>query len=183
MNGNINEFSTEEETPSESINSSTNNILLYRNDQPNIIIEKVLISIYNQNINPDNSSKEELDMGLCFEQVKKLCSKYEEYHIVLLLLKGIRSLIYKYREIILKLPNIEEIKGKENYFEYPPRSNSYKNKFPKGLDTVIMTADFESNYLHEKHEIYYDHDESKYGPFIALCYEMHENYDNYESNN
>ena len=58
-----------------------------------------------------------------------------------------------------------------------------KNKFPKGLDTVIMTADFESNYLHEKHEIYYDHDESKYGPFIALCYEMHENYDNYESNN
>ena len=131
MNGNINEFSTEEETPSESINSSANNILLYRNDQPNIIIEKVLISIYNQNINPDNSSKEELDMGLCFEQVKKLCSKYEEYHIVLLLLKGIRSLIYKYREIILKLPNIEEIKGKENYFEYPPRSNSYKNKFPK----------------------------------------------------
>jgi hypothetical protein len=131
MNGNINEFSTEEETPSESINSSANNILLYRNDQPNIIIEKVLISIYNQNINPDNSSKEELDMGLCFEQVKKLCSKYEEYHIVLLLLKGIRSLIYKYREIILKLPNIEEIKGKENYFEYPLRSNSYKNKFPK----------------------------------------------------
>ena len=131
MNGNINEFSTEEETPSESYNSSANNILLYKNDQPNIIIEKVLISIYNQNINPDNSSKEELDMGLCFDQVTKLCSKYDEYHIVLLLLKAIRSLIYKYREIILKLPNIEEIKGKENYFEYPPRSISYKNKYPK----------------------------------------------------
>jgi hypothetical protein len=131
MNGNINEFSIEEETPSESYNSSANNILLYRNDQPNVIIEKVLISIYNQNINPDNSSKEELDMGLCFEQVKKLCSKYEEYHIVLLLLKAIRSLIHKYREIILKLPNIEEIKGKENYFEIPPRSISYKSKYPK----------------------------------------------------
>ena len=57
--------------------------------------------------------------------------------------------------------------------------NSHKDQFPKGLDTVIMTADFESNYLHEKHEIYYDRDESKYGPFIALCYEMHENYDDY----
>lgn len=75
MNGNINEFSIEEETPSESYNSSANNILLYRNDQPNVIIEKVLISIYNQNINPDNSSKEELDMGLCFEQVKKIVFK------------------------------------------------------------------------------------------------------------
>lgn len=119
MNGNINEFSIEEETPSESYNSSANNILLYRNDQPNVIIEKVLISIYNQNINPDNSSKEELDMGLCFEQVKKLCSKYEEYHIVLLLLKAIRSLIHKYREIILKLPNIEEIKGKKIILRFP----------------------------------------------------------------
>ena len=55
-----------------------------------------------------------------------------------------------------------------------------KNRFPKGLDTVIMTSDFESNYLHEKHEMFYDCDESKYGPFIALCYEMHENYDNYK---
>ena len=97
MNGNINEFSTEEETPSKSYNSNANNILPYRNDQPNIIIEKALISIYNQNINPDNSSKEELDMGLFFEQVKKLCSKYDEYHIIFLLLKVIRSLIYKYR--------------------------------------------------------------------------------------
>lgn len=57
--------------------------------------------------------------------------------------------------------------------------NSSKSDFPDGLNTVIMTADFESNYLHEKHEICYDCDKSKYGPFIALCYEMHENYDNY----
>lgn len=56
---------------------------------------------------------------------------------------------------------------------------SQPERFPKGMDTVIMTADFESNYLHEKHELYYDKDESKYGEFVAMCYEMHENYDNY----
>jgi len=59
--------------------------------------------------------------------------------------------------------------------------NSSPDDFPDGLNTVIMTSDFESNYLHEKHEICYDRDDSKYGPFIALCYEMHENYDNYSS--
>ena len=59
--------------------------------------------------------------------------------------------------------------------------NVHKDQFPKGLNTVIMTSDFEGNYLHEKHELYYDYDESKYGPFLAVCYEMHENYDDYES--
>ena len=57
--------------------------------------------------------------------------------------------------------------------------NNNKSRFPEGLNTVIMSADFESNYLHEKHEICYDNDKNKYGAFIALCYEMHENYDNY----
>lgn len=56
-----------------------------------------------------------------------------------------------------------------------------KDIFSKGLDTSIMTADFEGNYLHEKHEIYCDNDLNKYGSFIVLCYEMHENYDNYKS--
>lgn len=57
--------------------------------------------------------------------------------------------------------------------------NENKDQFPNGLNTVIMTADFEGNYLHEKHEIYSDNDLNKYGPFIVLCYEMHENYDDY----
>lgn len=55
-----------------------------------------------------------------------------------------------------------------------------KDIFPKGLDTNIMTADFEGNYLHEKHEIYNDYDKNKYKSFIVLCYEMHENYDDYK---
>ena len=167
MSHNINEFSTEEETPSESYNSSANNVLLYKNNQPNIIIEKVLISIYNQNINPDNSSKEELDMGLCFDQVKKLCSKYEEYHIVLLLLKGIRSLIYKYREIILKLPNIEEIKGKENYFEFPQRSISYNNKFPKEQKIKNYFKSDNRNAVHTSCP-----KNSRYSPLLGLFSEL-----------
>ena len=56
---------------------------------------------------------------------------------------------------------------------------SQPEMFPKGLDTVVMTADLESNYLHEKHELYHDKDKSKYGNFVAMCYEMHENYDDY----
>ena len=56
---------------------------------------------------------------------------------------------------------------------------SQPEMFPKGLDTVVMTADFESNYLHEKHELYHDKDKSKYGNFVVMCYEMHENYDDY----
>ena len=59
--------------------------------------------------------------------------------------------------------------------------NDNKEQFPEGLNTVIMTADFEGNYLHEKHEIYSDNDLNKYGSFIAVCYEMHENYDDYKS--
>ena len=106
-----------------------------------------------------------MDIGLCLEQVKKLCSKYEEYHIVLLLLKGIRSLINKYREIILKLPKIEEIKEKENYFECPQRSNSYNNKFPKERK---IKEYFKTGNRIAVHRSY----SKKYSPLLSLFSEL-----------
>lgn len=51
--------------------------------------------------------------------------------------------------------------------------NFRKDKFPKGLDTPIVTGDFECNYTHANHEIQnYD---CKFGNVICLSYEMHEN--------
>lgn len=60
--------------------------------------------------------------------------------------------------------------------------NDNKAHFPNGLDTVIMSGDFECNYLHEFHEIQRDHDLTKYGPIIVLGYEMHENYEKFIGN-
>lgn len=53
---------------------------------------------------------------------------------------------------------------------------SDKELFPKGLDTVVMSGDFEGNYVHEKHECQYMREDSKYGTVLCLGYEMHENY-------
>lgn len=52
----------------------------------------------------------------------------------------------------------------------------YPKDFPKGLNTVIMSGDFEGNYLHEKHEIFIDKFK-KYGAVICLGYEMHEDFE------
>lgn len=43
-----------------------------------------------------------------------------------------------------------------------------KKQFPNGLDTVIVSGDFEGNYTHQKHEIMHD------GNKLCLGYEMHE---------
>lgn len=45
--------------------------------------------------------------------------------------------------------------------------------FPKGMETVIMTGDFEGNYTHQKHEIMRD-ETVTYGNICFLGYEMHE---------
>ena len=43
--------------------------------------------------------------------------------------------------------------------------------FPKGLDTVITTGDFEGNYQHQLHEMMTDG-----GKSLFLGYEMHEGF-------
>ena len=54
--------------------------------------------------------------------------------------------------------------------------NNNSTKYPNGLDTKIMSGDFECNYTHEKHEIQ-SYGTEKYGYVVCLGYEMHENFE------
>ena len=45
--------------------------------------------------------------------------------------------------------------------------------FPKGLETVITTGDFEGNYTHRKHEVMCNSDDKS---TVFLGYEMHEGF-------
>lgn len=47
--------------------------------------------------------------------------------------------------------------------------------FPRGLDTTILTGDFEGNYLHLKHEMHAEPDDDNVNALL-LNYEMHENW-------
>ena len=51
-------------------------------------------------------------------------------------------------------------------------SNDKKN-FPKGLDTPIVSGDFEGNYHHIMHEAWHVYKIGK-EKSILLCYELHE---------
>ena len=134
MEQNKNGFSIEEEdiiySDSNENNNSKNNIFT-SNEEPNEIIEKILIYIYNQNIKPEKTQQKALDIDLYKNQINLLCSKYESCYIVLLLLKSIRKLINKYREIIFELPIISEIFKATPNIKYPERCNSQNNKITK----------------------------------------------------
>ena len=45
--------------------------------------------------------------------------------------------------------------------------------FPNGLDTTIITGDFEGNYVHLKHEMHVEPDDDNVNSLL-LNYEMHE---------
>lgn len=49
--------------------------------------------------------------------------------------------------------------------------------FPKGMNTAILSGDFEGNYTHEKHEVFIEDRYNNIGPALFLGYEMHEDYD------
>ena len=119
MKQNENDFIEEEDSissESSDINDQKDNIY-DKNNEPRVIIEKILICIYNQNIKSDDSKKNDLDINLCQNNIKNLCAKYDYCYIVLLLLKNIRKLINKYREIMFELPSINELYQKSKDLE------------------------------------------------------------------
>ena len=119
MKQNENDFIEEEDSissESSDINDQKDNIY-DKNNEPRVIIEKILICIYNQNIKSDDSKKSDLDINLCQNNIKNLCAKYDYCYIVLLLLKNIRKLINKYREIMFELPSINELYQKSKDLE------------------------------------------------------------------
>ena len=105
-------------------------ILLDIDEKPDIIIEKILISIFNRYISPEINENENFDIFLCQKKINILSLKHKKYQIIYFLLTKIRCLIKKYREKIFELPNIIELK--EKFFQkFYIRSTSYNKRISK----------------------------------------------------
>ena len=66
-------------------------------EKPEIIIEKILISIFNKYITPIHVDIDLLDLQMHHNKIRLLCFQQEESKIVYILLTKIRSLIKKYK--------------------------------------------------------------------------------------
>ena len=126
-------------------------IMLDIDEKPDIIIEKILISIFNNYINPDVYENETFDKVDCQQKIKQLCAKIKNYQIVYYLLTKIRSLIKKYREKIFELPNIVELKEKM-FQRYSPRSCSYNKKISNNYISFAIDRTLERQKSHLKIE-------------------------------
>ena len=118
-------------------------ILLDIDEKPDVIIEKILINIFNRFISPDNNESENFDFYICQKKIKILTIKHEKYQIIYFLLTKIRSLINKYREKIFELQNIIELKEKFfksfNQKSQSPNGKISKNYIDFGIDRIIIT--------------------------------------------
>ena len=95
-------------------------------EKPEKVIEKILIKIYNHNINSDQTENEQLNIIDFKKRVKILCTKYENYEIILLLLSKIKSLIRRYKEKIFELPDVIRLREnliKKLYFKKYTQNN------------------------------------------------------------
>ena len=92
--------------------SKIHKMLLDFEEKPEIVIEKILINLFNNFINPRNFDIDNLEIQLQQKQVKSLCKNQDNAKIVHILLIKIRSLIKKYKEKLFELPNIIELREK-----------------------------------------------------------------------
>ena len=99
-------------------------IILEREESPDIVIEKILINIFNKYITPGKEDKETSDIQTHQNKIKLLCLQLENSKIIYILLSKIRSLIKKYREKLFELPNVIELREKI-FQKYYKRSHSY----------------------------------------------------------
>ena len=92
--------------------SKLHKMLLEFEEKPEIVIEKILINLFNNYINPRNVDIDHLEIQLQQKQIKSLCKHQDNSKIVYILLIKIRSLIKKYKEKLFELPNIIELREK-----------------------------------------------------------------------
>ena len=92
--------------------SKLHKMLLEFEEKPEIVIEKILINLFNNYINPRNVDIDHLEIQLQQKQIKSLCKHQDSSKIVYILLIKIRSLIKKYKEKLFELPNIIELREK-----------------------------------------------------------------------
>ena len=118
------ESSSEDHIDSSYDSTNIPQILLDIEEKPELIIEKILINIFNKFITPGNVDMEYSDIQMHQKKIQLLCRQQEKSKIVYILLIKIRSLIKKYREKLFELPNIIELREKI-YQKYYKRSHSF----------------------------------------------------------
>ena len=119
-------------------------ILLDLEEDPNTIIEKILIKIFNEII----MNKNEIEENFIFfhkKKVKELCIKHLKKNIILLLFVNIRNIIQKYRLKLFQIPSIVELR--KNYYEKNDlnKSNSSNNKYSNRYLNFAIDR-FQENY-------------------------------------
>ena len=124
---NVQKESSSDEEEEES-STEHQNIILGFDEHPDIIIEKILIKIYNNIIK--NKNKNDKYIISFQKKVNDLCSKHKPQYIILYLLINIRNIIEKYRKRIYEMSNIIELK-KNNLQKYYFRSTSINEKYSK----------------------------------------------------
>jgi hypothetical protein len=92
--------------------SKDNKMFLDIEEKPEIIIEKILINIFNKYITPGNVDIDLSELQVHQNKIKLLSMQQKKSKIIYLLLTKIRSLIKKYREKLFELPNIIELREK-----------------------------------------------------------------------
>ena len=132
--------SSSEEHIESNYKSNAYKMLLDIEEKPEIIIEKILISIFNKYITPSHVDIDFLDLQMHYNKIRLLCLQQEESKIVYILLTKIRSLIKKYREKLFELPNIIELREKifqknykRSYSQSKIVSKKYLNFFLKKI--------------------------------------------------
>ena len=100
-----------------------------KSEDPNSIIDKLLINLFNQLITNKNEIEENFIIFYT-KKIKELCQKHLKKNIVLLLFINISKIIQRYRRKLFEIPNMMDMR--RNYLlKNDLRSSSYKEKYSK----------------------------------------------------
>ena len=100
-----------------------------KTEDPNSIIDKLLINLFNQLIINKNEIEENFIL-FYKKKIKELCQKHLKKNIVLLLFINISKIIQRYRRKLFEIPNMMDMR--RNYLlKNDLRSSSYKEKYSK----------------------------------------------------
>ena len=177
--------SSSEENIESNYKPKTNQMFLDIEEKPEIVIEKILIDIFNKYITPGNFDVDFLKIQMHQNKIKLLCTKQEKSKIIYILLYKIRSLINKYREKLFELPNIIKLREKI-YQKYYKRSQSEKkitskNYFNYYLERVDLNTSYprlkKFNYYHITKNLFCELKNIKYclrksAPIIEKIFEL-----------
>ena len=116
-------------------------------EDPNSIIEKLLIKMFNQLITNKNEVEEDFII-FYKKKIKELCQKHPKKHIILFLFSNISKIIQRYRLILSDIP---KIMNPRNYLlKNEPRSSSYNEKYSKKYIYFAIKHKKEKSYASSK---------------------------------